>query len=42
MNLDPRNIPTHETYNTKEFKERLEEEGLYLVTMKMNTMEAIK
>ena len=42
MDLDPRNMPTVDNYKTKEFKERLEEEGFYLITMKLDNMGAIK
>ncbi len=42
MDLDPNNAPTYETYKTKEFRERLEEEGLYLVTMNLDNMGAIE
>tara|TARA_R110001599_G_scaffold343828_2_gene566797 strand:+ start:1038 stop:1316 length:279 start_codon:yes stop_codon:yes gene_type:complete len=42
MDLDPNNVPTYETYKTKEFKERLQEEGFYIVTMKLDNMGAIE
>tara|TARA_R100001480_G_C4712258_1_gene178896 strand:+ start:361 stop:666 length:306 start_codon:yes stop_codon:yes gene_type:complete len=42
MDLDPNNAPTYDTYKTKEFKERLAEEGLSLLTMPLDNMGAIK
>ena len=42
MDLDPNNAPTYDNYKTKEFKERLAEEGLYVVTLPLDNMGEIE
>ena len=42
MDLDPNNAPTYDTYKTKEFKEKLAKEGLYVVTLPLDNMGEIE